>query len=319
MRIQLIQYFFGILHYNDEENSMNEEFFLDPAINRKSEIVDDALHLVEGIPLPSVVEISESGTCNRKCVFCPRSDPDFKDIKEFIDPGLVKKLVSELAEFSYSGIFLFSGFVEPLLDKQIYSHIKMIHEHLPYARIEMVTNGDVLNADRLKLLFESGLSTILISVYDSLDDADRFETMCLDCGLNKEQFVIRHRYLSESESFGITINNRAGMMAGASYSIPEQSKALQVPCYYPHYTFFMDYLGDVLLCPHDWGKKNVVGNMKKESFRNIWLGEAFLKARKLLAAGNREFKPCNVCDVKGTLMGSAHVEAWSLLQQKDSL
>lgn len=289
---------------------MNDDFFLDPAIARKSKLVNDALNLVDGWPLPSVVEISESGTCNRKCIFCPRSDPNYEDIKEFIDPELINKLVIELAEFSYSGVILFSGFVEPLLDKKIYGHIKTIHDHLPLSRIEMVTNGDVINIDRMKRLFESGLSTLLISVYDSFKDAERFEKMCLNAGLKENQFVIRHRYLPESESFGITINNRAGMMTGATYSIPAQTKALELPCHYPHYTFFMDYLGDVLLCPHDWGKKNVVGNMKKESFRDIWLGEAFLRARKMLGTGNREFRPCNVCDVKGTLMGVSHVQAW---------
>ena len=293
---------------------MNDDFFLDPAIARKSKLVNDALNLVDGWPLPSVVEISESGTCNRKCIFCPRSDPNYEDIKEFIDPELINKLVIELAEFSYSGVILFSGFVEPLLDKKIYGHIKTIHDHLPLSRIEMVTNGDVLNIDRMKRLFESGLSTLLISVYDSFKDAERFEKMCLNAGLKENQFVIRHRYLPESESFGITINNRAGMMTGATYSIPAQTKALELPCHYPHYTFFMDYLGDVLLCPHDWGKKNVVGNMQKESFWDIWLGEAFLRARKMLGTGNREIRPCNVCDVKGTLMGVSHVQAWKALE-----
>lgn len=295
---------------------MNDDFFLDPAIGRKSKLVNDALHLVDGWPLPSVVEISESGTCNRKCIFCPRSDPSYQDIKVYIDPELIRKLVIELAEFSYSGIVLFSGFVEPLLDKKIYSHIKTIHEHLPLARKEMVTNGDVLNIDRMKRLFEAGLSTLLISVYDSLEDAERFQTMCLEAGLKEYQFVIRHRYLPESENFGITINNRAGMMTGAAYSIPPPKEALALPCYYPHYTFFMDYLGDVLLCPHDWGKKNVVGNMKKESFRDIWLGEAFLKVRNMLGTGNREIRPCNVCDVKGTLMGTSHAQAWNDWEQR---
>lgn len=293
---------------------MNDDFFLDPAINRKSEIVNGALNLVEGWPLPSVVEISESGTCNRKCVFCPRSDPNYQDKKEFIDPELIRKLVTELAKFNYSGLVLFSGFVEPMLDKKIYDHIRMIHDYLPDARIEMVTNGDILNIARINRLFDSGLSTILISVYDSFEDAERYEAMCMDAGLSINQFVIRHRYLPESESFGITINNRAGMMSGALYSIPAQSTALELPCHYPHYTFFMDYLGDVLLCPHDWGKKNIVGNMIKNSFKDIWLGEALLRARKMLGMGQREMTPCNVCDVKGTLMGISHVNAWKLIE-----
>ena len=290
---------------------MRDINFIDPALGRKSSLINDSLHLVDGWPLPSVVEVSESGTCNRKCVFCPRSAPSFPDVKEFIKPELVSKLASELSEMNYAGIFLFSGFVEPMLDKKIYDHIKIVRNYLPLARIEMVTNGDVLNVARLKRLFESGLSTILISVYDSAEDAERFNEMCIGAGLDSKQFVIRHRYLPEEQSFGITMNNRAGMMASAEYAIPALREPLNAPCYYPHYTFFMDYLGDVLLCPHDWGKKRILGNLFNQSFREIWLSKVFMASRELLANANRKISPCNECDVKGTLMGSSHVVSWN--------
>jgi radical SAM protein with 4Fe4S-binding SPASM domain len=291
---------------------MNSEYFVDPAINRKSAIVNEALNLIDGWPLPSVIEISESGTCNRKCVFCPRSDPEYPDVLEFISAELIYKLASELAQYSYSGIFLFSGFVEPMLDKNIFALIKTVSKILPNARVEMVTNGDVLNLERLKRLFDSGLSTLLISVYDTKEDAERFEKMCVDAGLRPEQYIIRHRYLPEEQTFGITINNRAGMMVGAQYAIASPTQALDAPCHYPHYTFFMDYLGDVLMCPHDWGKKKIMGNIKKQSFTDIWLSKGFAGVRKLLAGGTRTISPCNVCDVKGTLMGASHVEAWNM-------
>ena len=116
--------------------------------------------------MPSEVEISESGTCNRKCSFCPRSDPDYKDIKEFISPELHSKLINDLKEQEYRGVIRYSGFVEPLLDKNIYNLISEAKYNLPTARVEMVTNGDVLNINRLKI-FKAGLDTILISVYDA--------------------------------------------------------------------------------------------------------------------------------------------------------
>ena len=62
---------------------MNSEIkFFDPNINRKKDIVSKSLKFFPNsdFPLPSEVEISESGTCNRKCSFCPRSDPNFEDI-----------------------------------------------------------------------------------------------------------------------------------------------------------------------------------------------------------------------------------------------
>lgn len=289
---------------------MRDSNFIDPALSRKSDIINDSLQLVDGWPLPSVVEVSESGTCNRKCSFCPRSDDKFPDIKEFIKPELISKLASELSVLGYAGIFLFSGFVEPMLDKKIFNHIKVVRSHLPLAKIEMVTNGDVLDTVRLKRLFEAGLSTILISVYDSAQDAERFNNMCINAGLASNQFVIRHRYLPEEQSFGITMNNRAGMMATAEYAIPALQEPLVAPCNYPHYTFFMDYLGDVLLCPHDWGKKKILGNMFNQTFREIWLSKMFMISREMLENSNREFPPCNECDVKGTLMGSSHVASW---------
>lgn len=283
--------------------------FMDPAIPRKSSIINETLK-IQKLPLPSVVEISESGTCNRSCSFCPRSDPNYPDVKEFISERLVSKLATELATESYEGIVLFSGFVEPLLDKKIYEHVRVLRKNLPKARIEIVTNGDPLDLNRLIRLFESGLSTILISVYDGPKEAERFQELCKQANLTDRQFVIRHRYLPKDQNFGITLNNRAGMMKNAEHPIPPTAEPLRKPCYYPHYTFFVDYLGDVLLCPHDWGKRKVAGNLLNQSFNEIWTGDIFMDARKKLGDGMRNFLPCSVCDVNGTLMGGGHKSAW---------
>lgn len=285
--------------------------FIDPSIDRKSTIVDQALSFSpDNIPLPSVVEISESGTCNRSCAFCPRSAPSFPDIKEFISAELLDKLSSQLNDEGYRGIILFSGFVEPLLDTEIFNHLARIRKNTPNARLEMVTNGDVLDEQRLVRLFEAGLSTLLISVYDGPEDADSFQEMCTSVGLSEEQYVIRRRYLPPEDDFGITLSNRGGMMNDAEFRIEALAEPINVPCYYPHYTFFMDYLGDVLMCPHDWGKKHVVGNMNEQDFVDIWNGILIKSARERLVVGDRDFSPCDTCDVKGTLMGRQHVAAW---------
>ena len=53
------------------------------------------------------------------------------------------------------------------------------------------------------------------------------------------------------------------MMENADFKIPSLKNPLNNPCYIPSYTLFFDYLGDVLMCPHDWGKKIILGNLKK--------------------------------------------------------
>ena len=284
--------------------------FIDPLIKRKRKISDKIQFFNKNIPLPSVVEISESGTCNRKCSFCPRSAPDFEDKKEFISEKLIIKLSKELSAYDYSGLFLFSGFVEPMLDKNIYNLLSIVRSFLPKVRLEMVTNGDVLNQERVKKLFRSGLSTLLVSIYDGKKEADDMTKLLLDSSLNENQFKVRHRYLSEKESFGITLSNRAGMMDNAEYKIKSLKDPLIKPCYYPHYTFFMDYTGEVLICSHDWGKKLVVGNLNQEKFIDLWTNKHFTEARENLSKANRNFSPCNKCDVTGTFMGKGHRDAW---------
>ena len=177
----------------------------------------------------------------------------------------------------------------------------------------MVTNGDVLNLKRLKKLFKNGLNKLLISVYDSKEDADNFDLLCKEGGLSKDQYIIRHRYLPPEEDFGITLSNRAGMMNNTEFQISPLTEPLKKPCYIPAYTFFLDYNGDVLMCPHDWGKKQILGNIKNDTFKSIWLSKLADKSRNQLIKGDRNFSPCNVCDVKGVLIGKKHAKAWQEL------
>ncbi len=293
--------------------------FLDKNIKRKSKIVSDTLQYVKDskIPLPSVVEISDSGTCNRSCIFCPRSDPEWIskfDKKEFIKTELHEKICKELSEYNYKGIVVYSGFNEPMLNKKCYENIARTRKYLPEAKIELITNGDVLNLKNIKRLFESGLSTLLISVYDGPEDLEKFKKMCVEAKLESHQFVIRNRYLPPEKDFGITISNRGGLMENAGHSIKSLKKSISEPCYYPSYNFFIDYNGDVLMCSHDWGKKNILGNLNETTIMNIWLSDNARKSRSNLANSDRGFSPCNVCDVKGSLIGESHAKAWQNLK-----
>ena len=281
--------------------------FLDSNIKNKSKTVEDKLQLYmfngQELPLPTEIEISESGTCNRTCSFCPRSAANFIDKKEFITNTLHKKLCLELKELNYRGTIRYSGFVEPMLDKNIFNLINMARNYLPESNIEIVTNGDPLNLKRLKKLFESGLNKILISAYDGKEESEKFEELCIQANLNKKQYIVRHRYYSEDKDFGITLSNRSGTMTNAEFKIDALKEPLKKPCYIPSYTFFLDYQGDVLMCPHDWGKKAILGDLNKEKFKDIWFSKKFMGIRSMLNKSNRNFKPCNVCDVEGTFMG----------------
>jgi radical SAM protein with 4Fe4S-binding SPASM domain len=285
---------------------------IDTNIPRKQKIVEDSIQFLNNseIPLMSVVEISNSGICNRKCSFCPRSDPGYPDINEFISEELHNKIFIELSELNYKGMVIYSGFVEPLLHKAIYKNISRARTLLPDAKIEIITNGDVLNIERIKKLFNSGLSTLLISVYDGSEDEKKFYKLCEQAGLKNNQYVIRNRYLSSEDNFGLNLSNRSGTLQNASFFVKALKQPLSAKCNYPAYTFFIDYNGDVLMCSHDWGKKYILGNVKEEKIIDIWCNDKFLSARKELLNKKRNFSPCNICDVSGELIGNEHANKW---------
>lgn len=281
----------------------------DPNLEKKRELTNAVQHY-HGKPLPSVVEISESGTCNRVCSFCPRSDPNFEDIKNFISFEMVDKLATQLADIDYQGLVLFSGFVEPLLDKNIFAHIKKLRDFLPSARIEIVSNSDPLTIKVLNKLEESGVDRILLSLYDGPHQVEEVNKKVSDSKLSSEKIFIRERWFSAEENFGISLSNRAGMMENADFKIQNLSASLNSPCFYPAHTFFLNYTGEVLMCAHDWGMKRILGNFNNESFLDIWFGEEFERARSKLIRGDRDISPCDVCNVQGTRMGKKHAVQW---------
>jgi radical SAM protein with 4Fe4S-binding SPASM domain len=274
--------------------------------------IANQVNLISGtdVPLPSMVEISNSGTCNRSCSFCPRSDPTYPNIPEFITTTLIIKLGKQLAEQRYSGLILFAGFCEPLLDKRLNLHIAILRSLLPNSIIEVVTNGDVLTTERISSLFRAGLSRLLISAYDGIEQVNHFQEICNAANTGGGYTEVRHRYLPPEEKFGIILSNRGGRMANAEFAIPTLADPLTSPCLYTSYMFFMNYNGEVLLCPHDWHESGLVGNMKEETFIDIWTGDKFRNYRKKLLNGDRTHLPCSGCDVPGTLMGENHAVLW---------
>lgn len=282
----------------------------DPLIKRKNKI-SSKVQMFCDIPLPSVIEISDSGTCNRSCSFCPRSSKEYKDLKTFINPSLIQKLANELSEVNYEGLILFSGFVEPLLNKSLYKHIEVIRSKNPNCRIEIITNGDPITKNNLNKLFYAGIDYLLVSCYDGPHQIDKINNIIKDSDMPNEKVIFRNRWLDSKDNFNISLSNRGGLMESAEYKIGNLQNPLSLPCFYPAYTFFMDYTGEVLMCSHDWGKKAVVGNMNIEGFFEIWTGKKFSKLRKALIKGNRKFSPCNICNVEGTRIGKEHSDAWN--------
>ncbi len=294
----------------------------DPNIARKGKIIEKhiakAYHNEESVPLFSLVEFNICGLCNRTCPFCPRANPDYPNKAEYIPLDLYEKVASDLSSLGYTGVILYSAFCEPLLHKQIDQLIYLSKQYCPQTRVEIVTNGDLLTSDKLISLFEAGLNTILISLYDGPHQHVHFLAMKHEAGLNDDQFILRVRYLPKEEHYGITMSNRAGSLNLKDIGVVPLDEPLKQYCYYPFYQCMIDYDGSVLLCPHDWGRNLIAGNLNNESLLDIWNGKAMSQARKKLANKDRNLSPCNFCDIDGTKMGRKHFELWQRFYKRQS-
>lgn len=289
--------------------------YFDPNITRKGEVLQrhlEASHQgFNGPPFFSLIEFNLSGLCNRKCVFCPRVDPSvYPNVNEHIPLKLYEKIMGELAEVDYDGMILFSAFGEPLLYKNLETVIQLSKQYCPKVRIESVTDGDFVTPGKLQSLFSAGLDTLLISLYDGPEQVETFEGMRKEVGLSDTQVVLRKRWLPPEEHYGITLSNRAGMVEIPDVGVGALAEPLQRPCFYPFYQVLVNYDGAVLLCPHDWGKKLIVGNLNHSTIHELWDSRVMRRTRRNLANSDRNFAPCNVCDVDGTMMGRPHFEQW---------
>ena len=290
---------------------------LDINIARIADFIDEHISLValleNGMPPFSSIEFSNNGLCNRRCIFCPRVDPGlFPNKNIHLSFELFKKAMQEIAAIDYCGRISFSGFCEPLLTEDLERYIAEGKRACPKITVEISSNGDVLTKERLKRLFEAGLDNIRLSLYGGPQQDEKFIKMKQELNLDNKQFILRRRYLSPEESYGLTISNRAGSITLINDKIKVEplKEPLKQPCYYPFYKMMVDYDGKVMICSNDWQKKLIVGNLSKQSVLAVWNSREFNNARKNLVQSNREFAPCNLCDVNGMYNGQKHYEAW---------
>ena len=273
-------------------------------IQRRTVIVDDQLVYFKDDPIPSWIELSLIDVCNRKCVFCPKSDPAVApDTHQKMNMLLIEKLTEELKEINYKGSVVLCGYGEPMLHKDIYKISRKLAEA---AFVEIVTNGDPLSKDKIKKLYDANVNKVLISLYDGPEQIKKFQDMANAAQVPEDFVIQRHRWFTEKEDYGLKLTNRTGTIKiGNQDSVNNFSY-----CYYPSYSVLIDWNGDVFLCSQDWQRRRTMGNIMLENFFDIWKDNTITKYRKNLLEGKRCNSPCTECNAEGTVLGSKHAKAW---------
>lgn len=258
---------------------------------RSEQCLPNGDHIVHAL---TMVDINPIEMCNRTCTFCPRSDSSlYKNSPGKITTETCLNLAESLLEMDFTGRIGFAGFGEPLLHKELEECIQIIYNKLPKIKwIEVNTNGDFLDADRLRSIVTAGVNTISVSMYDN-DITETIEE--ISSGVDVE-IIYRHHYNSKT-NYNLNIIDRKNIIENKiNYNYNK-------PCYIPFYKTFIDWNGDILLCDNDWNRTVTFGNINDNSLKDIWLGTKMMEYRKQLIDSRNKLNPCTKCNAHGVIRG----------------
>jgi MoaA/NifB/PqqE/SkfB family radical SAM enzyme len=232
-----------------------------------------------------------------------------------MDYGLFKKIIDEC---SVSGVYSVRLSIrgEPLLHPQImdfirYSKGKGIRE------VSFLTNALLLD-DKISVdLIESGLDWMTVSfdglgsTYEKIRRPAKYEE-----ALNRLKAFSNMRRRKKStkpalkvqaiwpaieddpEGFNKVFSGIADMVSFnplvAFGSCPEQREDYICPAVWQRLVIYWD--GAVPQCINDPFGDNIVGDIRKEAIREVWLGAGMKEVRDKILRGNRlSLVPCSVC------------------------
>jgi len=116
------------------------------------------------VPLPTSIAIEINSFCNRKCRFCPNFNHTRDKI--FLEEELFCKIIQDLKKMKFKGALTFNMFNEPILDKRLIKFIAYVKRKLPSIRIEINTNGYLLDLSLFYKLKKAGIDFMNITQYD---------------------------------------------------------------------------------------------------------------------------------------------------------
>ena len=271
---------------------------------KRRSVVVDKVYTVDNVPMPTWIELSLIDVCNRKCVFCPKSDDNVApDTHQKMSSKIIDKIHDDLSEMGFKGIISLAGYGEPLLHKDISYIVKKLSK---VASVEVITNGDPLTSKKLQELYIAKINKVLVSMYDGPEQITKFKDLTKRANVPEEMIILRDRWYDQQNDFGVKLTNRAGTISTGEQEPIDKNKK----CFYPTYQLLIDWNGDVFLCPQDWQRRVTMGNLMQQSLGEIWVGSTLSKFRKNLLEGKRCNKPCSDCNADGTLLGKDHADLW---------
>lgn len=263
---------------------------------------------------PIIHDIELTNHCNLNCIMCVRDLMTRK--KGFMDFNLFKKIIDE--NYKDMNFIYLQNHGEPLFHKDIDKFIAYLKRKK--IKVGLHTNGLLLTKKITERLIKSGLDSIRFSfdgvtkeVYEKIRKGSNYKKVMnnlknlieikkkkLDADIKIEMQIIRMKETEDSinkfkhfwkdKVDRIIIKDMIDWRGNINY------KRI-VPCLYAWKSVVILWNGDVVPCCNDWNGSFVLGNIRRDTLRNIWNNKKYKILREKLLKKRIDFFPCKNCSV----------------------
>lgn len=280
------------------------------------------------IPFPPEVWIENTNCCNAKCIMCPR-DKHTRQLG-FMDFSLFEKLIKEIARFkdAVKRVHL-HNYGEPLLDKELARRIKLAKDY-GVRHAYFVTNASLLTQEISKEIIEADLDEFKISFYGTdkdtynntmqglnfdktIQNVNDFLRIRKELGKSNPRVIIQYLPQTENKAktdefisiFSQLIDNSIGDSLNVfslhnfgDGRIYHKADKIVGICSYPWRTMVILHDGRVVICCLDYNGAQVVGDVNKNSIKEIWSSAEYRKIRyDFRRLRYQEYPVCMKCDI----------------------
>ena len=272
---------------------------------------------------PSIVQLQTTSVCNGSCVMCPYPLVTHNIKHGVMSQILFDKIIDECSKYEVKEFkpFLMN---EPLIDKRLPDLISYAKKKMPNTRIGFSTNGLLMKGDMIRRIVDSGVDEVWFNfagntekTYNNvlkglnfqivrkniIDFARCVEKYGKNISVNISMVEVKECLpeIQDSVDFWkeynvsvrpIPFNNRGGN------SMEDGIKVLENPlskraCDKAIIKICILYDGRVILCPSDWQRKHVIGNVSKDNIFRVWNSE--IRQNYITNILQSNYEPIDIC------------------------
>lgn len=277
-------------------------------------------------PFPQVVIFEIVAGCNLSCIMCPQ--PKMTRAKGVMNLELYQRLVREVAENNRDTE------VWATIMGEVFVHKDIVFDYLHYAKKVANLNKVYLNSNLVLFREEyidrmeaSGLDKLTVGLdaataetYDQIRVGGDFNQVERNIHAllrakaegrlkNLEiilQFIVQDQNTHEEEMFkqkwagsGVTLKMRQKLGWGLGVTaenlcLPDNSRT--IPCPWLMRTMSIHWTGKVAQCDAEWNGDRYVGDLNRQTIKQVWLDESvLLRKRQRHLSNDFDFDPCRDC------------------------